>query len=187
MCCYSFRVVLKDAKAALSDSYHVVLALSAMLSSQVRPTGSTWSVAVYMSSHPLSSSCPPHTPPPPTTSRNCCDMHSLWPCNVQSALRDAAKQDDKQGVLAIAKKANDLYKQQQEIQKRADQRYSLDFESHCSMAYKNMCRVEDQGQGADSFCLFCCIIKGPTVWRLSNIKCTGHSCTGGLSRGGGGG
>lgn len=42
---------------------------------------------------------------------------------MQSALRDAAKQDDKQGVVAIAKKAHDLYKQQQEIQKRADQRY----------------------------------------------------------------
>lgn len=42
---------------------------------------------------------------------------------VQSALREAAKQEDKQGVVAIAKKAHDLYKQQQEIQKRADQRY----------------------------------------------------------------
>ncbi|KAL3147791.1 hypothetical protein ABBQ32_002520 [Trebouxia sp. C0010 RCD-2024] len=41
----------------------------------------------------------------------------------ESALREAAKQEDKQGVVAIAKKAHDLYKQQQEIQKRADQRW----------------------------------------------------------------
>ncbi len=47
---------------------------------------------------------------------------------MQSALGDAAKQDGTQGVVAIAKKAQDLYKQQQEIQKKADQRYgsSLD-------------------------------------------------------------
>ncbi len=44
---------------------------------------------------------------------------------MQSALGDAAKQDGTQGVVAIAKKAQDLYKQQQEIQKKADQRYSL--------------------------------------------------------------
>ena len=42
---------------------------------------------------------------------------------MQSALGDAAKQDGTQGVVAIAKKAQDLYKQQQEIQKKADQRY----------------------------------------------------------------
>ena len=41
---------------------------------------------------------------------------------MQSALGDAAKQDGTQGVVAIAKKAQDLYKQQQEIQKKADQR-----------------------------------------------------------------
>lgn len=81
-------------------------------------------IAVHASPCPLSSSCP-H--PPSANSvmlPNCCDMSpSLCSCDVQSALRDAAKQDDKQGVIAIAKKANDLYKQQQEIQKRADQRY----------------------------------------------------------------
>ena len=43
-------------------------------------------------------------------------------CLVQSALRDAAKEDGNQGVVAIAKKAQDLYRQQQEIQKKADQR-----------------------------------------------------------------
>lgn len=43
--------------------------------------------------------------------------------HCESALRDAAKQDGNQGVVAIAKKANDLYKQQQEIQKKADQRW----------------------------------------------------------------
>ncbi|KAL0055986.1 hypothetical protein WJX82_006406 [Trebouxia sp. C0006] len=41
----------------------------------------------------------------------------------ESALGDAAKQDGTQGVVAIAKKAQDLYKQQQEIQKKADQRW----------------------------------------------------------------
>lgn len=51
---------------------------------------------------------------------------------LQSALRDAAKQDDKQGVVAIAKKAQDLYKQQQQIQKQADQRYT--FHQCCSLA-----------------------------------------------------
>lgn len=48
---------------------------------------------------------------------------------VQSALGDAAKQDGTQGVVAIAKKAQDLYQQQQEIQKKADQRYSLGLDS----------------------------------------------------------
>lgn len=43
-------------------------------------------------------------------------------CAWQTALGDAAKQDGNQGVVAIAKKAHDLYKQQQEIQKKADQR-----------------------------------------------------------------
>ncbi len=43
---------------------------------------------------------------------------------MQSALGDAAKQDGTQGVVAIAKKAQDLYRQQQEIQKKADQRYA---------------------------------------------------------------
>jgi len=37
---------------------------------------------------------------------------------MQSALGDAAKQDGTQGVVAIAKKAQDLYRQQQEIQKK---------------------------------------------------------------------
>ena len=41
---------------------------------------------------------------------------------LQSTLGDAAKQDGHQGVLAIAKKAQDLYKEQQEIQRKADQR-----------------------------------------------------------------
>ena len=57
---------------------------------------------------------------------------------MQNALRDAARQDDKQGVLAMAKKANDLYRQQQEIQKRADQRYT------------------------NRLCLACCAIHGIT-------------------------
>ncbi len=47
---------------------------------------------------------------------------------MQSALGDAAKQDGTQGVVAIAKKAQDLYKQQQEIQKKADQRYGFSLD-----------------------------------------------------------
>ena len=47
---------------------------------------------------------------------------------MQSALGDAVKQDGTQGVVAIAKKAQDLYKQQQEIQKKADQRYGLSLD-----------------------------------------------------------
>lgn len=43
-------------------------------------------------------------------------------CLVQSALREAVKEEGNQGVVAMAKKAQDLYKQQQEIQKKADQR-----------------------------------------------------------------
>ena len=79
---------------------------------------------MYVSSHLLSSGCLTPCSPPFSSSLTqvCCDVLSACSCDVQSALRDAAKQDDKQGVFAIAKKANDLYKQQQEIQKRADQR-----------------------------------------------------------------
>lgn len=78
---------------------------------------------------------PPH-PPPPSPLQEAPQCRVKCVSSLQSALRDAAKQDDKQGVVAIAKKANDLYRQQQEIQKRADQRYT------------------------NSLCYACCAIKG---------------------------
>ncbi len=53
---------------------------------------------------------------------------------MQNALGDAAKQDGTQGVVAIAKKAQDLYKQQQEIQKKADQRYGSSLDRLAGLA-----------------------------------------------------
>ena len=58
------------------------------------------------------------TPSFDNTQQKGADSH----CAMQSTLGDAAKQDGHQGVLAIAKKAQDLYKEQQEIQRKADQR-----------------------------------------------------------------
>ena len=52
---------------------------------------------------------------------------------MQSALGDAAKQDGTQGVVAIAKKAQDLYRQQQEIQKKADQWCALGFPCYVNL------------------------------------------------------
>lgn len=58
----------------------------------------------------------------------CDDSVQLLQTALGEAVRNEKSQERDQGVVALAKKAQDLYRQQQEIIKKADQKYA--YHSH---------------------------------------------------------
>ena len=129
-----------------------------------------------MSSHPLSSSCPPtphpHRPAlpplPPTSSQ----LSSLCPEIAVTCTHCAPVMCR---VLCVMLQSRMISKVCLPLLRRP-------------MTYTSSSRRFRSAltKGTDSLCLACCIIKGTTVWQLNN-NCIGHSCSNIVQRGGGGG